>query len=559
MKNIIYIFTLLLFFFGCKEDRLISEKSQSENIDGDSSVAAVNLVNRISGPSAGNFSSDQTYNLNVIYFVPSDLAPATGFQERLSTLMLWSQDWFRQQMSDNGYPNTTFGLFTNTAKNNIRMLIIYGSKDKTHYDYNSGSANILNEINTFFSANPSLKKGDHNLIILPAFYMNNDGTPGGGPIGPPFYGIGKNCFALDYPGLDIQYKGNTSTPLGNAFVTWFGGLVHELGHGLNLPHNRQKVSEEGNPQKGMALMWAGNSTIGISPTFLTGVDAAVLSVNQVFSKGSSTFYGSTSASFNAVRASFHTAKQAIIIAGRFQSNNPVKNILCFHDPNVNNEGTGANKDYNAIGWVVNPIDQDSFYLEMPIAELVEKGNGMQYEAKLKLVHQNGNVTTTVYTYHFNGGVPVINFGDKDEYSKVNWQIIGFSSQEQSSSYPGSASRAIDDNTTTYWHTNWSQAPPSSHPHFITVDTKQNLIAAGISILQRQDSEAGRCKDIEVWTSTDNVNWTKLGEYLLQNTQAKQNISFSSSNTFRYLKVIVQSSYLGATEKNCSIAEIGIYK
>lgn len=559
MKHCFCFFSLLLLFIGCKEEKISSEISLQDSTNLKNSITTVDLLNRISGHSAGNFSSDQTYNLNVIYFIPSDLDPASGFQQRLSTLMLWTQDWFKQQMHQNGYPNTTFGLFTNAAKDNVRLNVIYGSKDKTQYDYNNGSANIINEVNAYFTANPSLKTGDHNLIILPAFYIKADGTPGGGPIGPPFYGLGKNCFALDYPGLDIQYKGNTSTPLGNAFVTWFGGMVHELGHGLNLPHNRQKISEGNDPQKGMALMWGGNSTIGISPTFLTGVDAAVLSVNQVFSKGSATFYGSTIASFTEVKANYDNIKQAIIIKGRFQTNNPVKSILCFNDPNVNNEGTGVNKDYNAIGWAVDPIGQDSFNFEIPIAELVEKGDGMSYEAKLKLVHENGNVTEKVYTYHFNAGVPIVNFGDKDEYVKTGWEIVGFSSQELNASYPGAANRAIDGDLNTYWHSNWSQNPTSSHPHFIIVDTKQSLEAHGVSISQRQDSQAGRVKDIEIWMSSDNVHWVKITNHILQNTQGQQNISFSSPKTLKYLKIIVQSSYLNVAEKNCSIAEIGIYK
>lgn len=86
------------------------------------------------------------------------------------------------------------------------------------------------------------------------------------PGGVPFYGMGRYCFALDYPAFDIKHLGQP-TKEGRLLTKWYGGLAHELGHGLNLPHNHQTTSD--GKKYGTALMGAGNYTFGTSPTFLT--------------------------------------------------------------------------------------------------------------------------------------------------------------------------------------------------------------------------------------------------------------------------------------------------
>ncbi len=58
----------------------------------------------------------------------------------------------------------------------------------------------------------------------------------------PFTAWGRNCFALDYPAFDIKHLGQ-KTREGRLLTKWYGGMAHELGHGLNLPHNHQTASD----------------------------------------------------------------------------------------------------------------------------------------------------------------------------------------------------------------------------------------------------------------------------------------------------------------------------
>jgi len=318
-----------------------------------------------------SYTSDKAKNLNVVYFVPNDVAIPADYHRRLSEILLNAQDFFGNEMQRNGYGLKTFGLLKDVAKKRIKLIEIKGKQGKAAYPYNGGAGAVQSEIAAYKVSNPSAFTSDHYLIIIPAYEYDTNGEPGG----PPFYGVGKSCFALDYADQDVKYLGASSN-LGTRATKWIGGMIHELGHGLNLPHNRQKaVSEQ---SLGMSLMWAGNGTWGKSPTFLTKADCAVLNTNQVFNNENKSYYASVSASVVRIQTDYDAGKASIIVKGKYSSSAAVTDLVYFNDPNVNNEGTGVNKDYNAIAWTSKPINSDSFYVEMPINDLVEKADNIPY-------------------------------------------------------------------------------------------------------------------------------------------------------------------------------------
>ncbi len=237
---------------------------------------------RVSGANTGNFTSDRPYNLNLVYFVPTDADTVAGYVQRLSALILYDRDWIKNEMQRNGYGAKTFGLLTDAATSRIKIITVYGAQPKSSYPYSGGGSLMQQEITSYFSTHPSDKSGEHTLVLAPAYSYDGNGEPGG----PPFYGLGKWCFALDYTDFDIKYLGQKNT-LGNRLTKWFGGMAHELGHGLNLAHNHAKVSEMAT--LGTTLMGAGNYTYGQSPTFLSAEDCAVLNVNQVFNTDAKTY------------------------------------------------------------------------------------------------------------------------------------------------------------------------------------------------------------------------------------------------------------------------------
>lgn len=501
---------------------------------------------RVSGANTGNFKSDRPNNLNLIYFVPSDADTIKGYIQRLSTLLLYDRNWMQYEMQRNGYGNKTFGLLADAATSLIKVITVYGTQPKSSYPYSGGGTPMQQEISNYFAAHPADKTSEHTLVITPAYSYDANGEPGG----PPFYGLGKWCFALDYADFDIKYLGQTNT-LGNRMTKWFGGMTHELGHGLNLPHNHAKVSEM--TTLGTTLMGAGNYTFGQKPTFLSAADAAVLNVNQAFNTDALTYYGKATAAVTRIKAVYDAAKDAIVVSGKFTADVLVTDVLYFNDPNVNNEGTGVNKDYNAIAWTAKPIGTDSFYAEMKLNDLEHKEDNIPYELKVKLVHQNGSVTETIYSYTFLNAQPVLNFSTRDELGKQGWSITSVSSEETSAEN-GRAINLIDGSGSTYWHSRWS-ANATVYPHEVVVDMGAVKSVRGFSVTQRSGLSRS-VKDLELLTSTDGVNFVSVSSYVLANSNGPQYFDFSSAKSFRYFKIIARSAWDG--QQFAALAEAGMY-
>lgn len=495
------------------------------------------------------YTSDRPRNLNVVYFTPTDVSVPVDYHRRLSEILLSAQDFFGKEMQRNGYGYKTFGLLKDDAKKRIKLIEIKGKQASSAYPYNGGSGAVQNEIAAHKAANPTEYTSDHYLIIIPAYTYDASGEPGG----PPFYGVGKTCFALDYADQDVKYLGAGGT-LGNRATKWIGGMIHELGHGLNLPHNRQKAVSE--LPLGMSLMWAGNGTWGKSATFLTSADCAVLNNNQVFNTETKTYYSSVSGGITRIQANYDVAKGSITLRGRFSSSTPVTDMIYFNDPNVNNEGSGVNKDYNAIAWTSKPIAGDSFAIEMPINDLVEKTDNIPYELKVKLAHDNGSVTETIYNYTFQSGTPLLNFSTRNELSKQGWKILSVSSEETAGegAVNGRAATLIDGNAATFWHSKWSSSA-ANFPHEVVIDLGGALSANGLSITQRSGLNRA-IKDADILVSSDGANYTKLKSFTLANQNGAQYLNFNSVTTFRYLKMVATSAWDGL--QFASLAEIGLY-
>lgn len=177
-------------------------------------------------------------------------------------------------------------------------------------------------------------------------------------------------------------------------------MLHELGHGLNLKHNAAKIRSEAT-QLGTNLMDHGNESFSKGqPTFLSEVDAAILNRNEVFQskKTGETPYASTTTTLNAKFNIDNTAK-TLTISGTYTATNPVSDILVFMDPDVNNEGTGPNRDYNAIAWRFN-ASNNALAGTIDLKELQYTKNE-PYELKIRLLMQNGSVNEKIYDFKYN--------------------------------------------------------------------------------------------------------------------------------------------------------------
>lgn len=329
--------------------------------------------------------------LNVVYFLGSDTEPVPDYERRLSELLLYLQQFYGREMQRHGYGARSFGL---DIKSPGRVNIIeYKAKNPAaHYPYeNGGGWKAAQELEEFFKANPDRKKSQHTLVIMPTWNDEKNGPDN--PGGVPFYGMGRNCFALDYPAFDIKHLGQ-KTREGQLLTKWYGGLAHELGHGLNLPHNHQTASD--GKKYGTALMGAGNYTFGSSPTFLTPASCALLDACEVFSvTPAQKFYeGRPEVEIKDTAISFKGDQ--ILISGSYKSPQTVKALNVY----VQDPPYAVNQDYDAVSFSQR-LGKKSGKFSMKIDKKELDGlTNNEFRISLMFILANGLHMQKHFTFHW---------------------------------------------------------------------------------------------------------------------------------------------------------------
>ena len=466
------------------------------------------------------YTSSAQYNLNVIYFVPNDISERQQWHRRLSEILLQGQDFVLKHMKDYGFGDKTVNMMVDEAKSRIKITCIKGKFATSHYPYEGGGAKMIEEIDAYFVDHPNDKHSDHTLVLIPV----NNPDPGQRDI--PYYGYGRYCFALDYNEMDVAYL-KDEDERGQRATTYIGGLLHELGHALNLPHNKQTVSADQDPERGTALMGGGNYTYGKYPTYLTKASCAILNNCQVVcSDESQDFYSEVSMDITAMQAKYENGQ--LVISGGFNTDVPVNQVCFYNDPATDNA------DYDAVTWSVGVDNGNAFSVNMPVNELFQRGN-TPYVLRLRFCHVNGSISTYSYAYEFKGDDLVIEFGDQPYLDRSAWSVIDFSSQENGEQ----ATNVLDGDKDTFWHSRWS-TDATSYPHYITIDMGQDLSVNGFTFIQRDGMR--KVKDIEILVSLDKETWESNGSFQLKEINTAQHVFLSQSSNFRYFKVIAKSAF-----------------
>jgi len=118
--------------------------------------------------------------------------------------------------------------------------------------------------------------------------------------------------------------------------------------------------------------------------------------------------------------------------------------------------------------------------------------------------------------------------------KTNWKIAYVDSIEASE---GKAINAIDNNPTTFWHTNWSGSQ-DRHPHEIQIDLGQSMELLGFSQLPRQDNDHGWIRRYEFYVSSDGEQW---GDPIMKGQFPRsgdlQTVTFPQPVTGRFVRLL----------------------
>ena len=322
------------------------------------------------------------------------------------------QNFFRTEMNRLGYNRVTISL---EKENSILKLHeVQGIHKDANYTYKSGGK-IKGEVFKALRAK-GINPEEETLLIVCGL-SKTDGKKV--TIYSPYYGMGANhnkgiCFTADMEWLSIEglkpdpkkitlqvkeHRGFEPFTLNRFNTVYIGGTIHELGHGLSLPHNLGTKKES---TRGTALMGAGNYTyrkewLQGKGSFLTHSSALRLLVHPLF-RGS-TNQAKKPPSLRYKKLSLSTKNGAIQINGTIDSTIPAVAMIAYNDgENKGQRGYMVNNNYDATSWtsVLNPNNE--FFLE--VGDLRD-GN---HQIRLVSVHINGAITTKRMHYSMKDGV-----------------------------------------------------------------------------------------------------------------------------------------------------------
>lgn len=332
--------------------------------------------------------NEYKYKLNVVYFVPKGVAENEFYQERISEILFMHQLWTCEWMKKWGYEEKSYGLPL-LDNGLVDIIVVKGANEQSYYKTTvptQGGEFIRKEVTEYFESNNIKFNSEHTLVITP---INEIFPAGGGSAGAPvpFFGSNKWCFALDYPTMSQNHLKETGNPEVDKASGWIGGMLHELGHALNLYHIGASLEQES--LYGPPLMGSGSYAYGKGKMFFHEASAATLNNCQVSSFEEKTFYDKTTA--NIKITSIKAEGDKCTVKGTFDSDKKVTGIIVrFYDSaerNLQNDG-----NYNSVGFLLTPKADNTFERTFTVAELENKSFS-EFKIGVVALIENGNIVS----------------------------------------------------------------------------------------------------------------------------------------------------------------------
>ena len=330
--------------------------------------------------------------LHLIYWTPADREPAPRYRERLSKIFLDIQTYYRSEMKRMGFGERTIKLHAE-PNGLLKIHLVRGAKPYEKYDVKSGSE-IRRE------CLPVLKDAgidaDKETIVIFCNMSNYDDAAGTVNQNSPYYAGGSKsggtAWQVDSPILDldlldkkepfVQDKQYGRISVGKYNSIFIGGVAHELGHALSLPHNAERPDQK--VAFGTALMGSGNRTYGDDRrgegrgSFITLAHGLKLAAHPIFSGSAKGIDLKANAKLSDIE--IEPAEKSFTFQARVTADPPCYAVIGYMDP------AGGN-DYDATTCTAIPDAEGRFTLhcdalrkgkagELRIVALQANGGGL---------------------------------------------------------------------------------------------------------------------------------------------------------------------------------------
>jgi NPCBM/NEW2 domain-containing protein len=331
--------------------------------------------------------------LRVVYFTPNDREPIPGYVERLDKVLKHIRAFYRDGMEAAGYGPRTFDL-DRKEDGTLRVFVVRGEHPTEKYGRDSGWT-VQQECRKALLEEGIDLKQETALILNNLLLWEGDKNVEHGPYAGGGNHLSGFAWAYDDAMFDPDQLGSKEPggyfhrpcSVGKFNSHYIGGIAHELGHGLGLPHVCQKKADR---ERGTALMGAGNHTWGREQrgedtgTFLTTASAMQLSRNRLFADELNGPQRRPTCRLEEFDANWKGGQ--LTLSGRLAADPPAHGVIVFNDDDA------RRSDYDAVGWTTNVDDDGSFEID------VKEFRSGKFQLRLMACHTNGQKSRFTVDY-----------------------------------------------------------------------------------------------------------------------------------------------------------------
>ncbi|MCL2744254.1 MAG: NPCBM/NEW2 domain-containing protein [Planctomycetaceae bacterium] len=351
--------------------------------------------------------------IKCVYFVPADRQVCADAPERLGRVMTYIQDWYRKEMIRNGFGPKTFALEWD-APEKLKLYYINGERNLLEYHRNTPGNEILGK-----EVRKSIKELgiDTQREVVLVFHASLVWKDGKSEETCMYVGGGSHLSGMAWV-MDDDMQDSASLAskepggyygrpcsVGKFNSHYIGGIAHELGHALGLPHGGETEAER--KTLGTSLMGGGNHTFGQElrnegkGTFLNKASALRLSTIRAFAGELPGNKERAKMTFEQLSASVennrNTGKKEVIIKGKVDAVPPLAGISFFNIDSSQNE-------YGCQTWTI-PVNKNGTF-----RAVLNDVKADVYTCRVRGIHTSGHQNEVTVSYSLkDGDVNLIEF------------------------------------------------------------------------------------------------------------------------------------------------------